>query len=231
MRKWLLVLLLLGALYYGLTRYPLLDAALGKLTEAQTKSWVDEQNRQSNGFVERMKASGDKFFKRRYGRPVKAKRMAPPPRPAPTPAPPKPPTAQELRARAEAEKQRRIERMFTPTDGATTTASGLVYKKLHVVNDGARPGPSSAVQVHFSAWTNDGERFESTYPERDGTPTVLYLRRLVPGLREGLMLMRQGEVAKFWIPAKLAFGERPEQIGAPAGPLMVDVALGEVLAR
>lgn len=228
MRKLLLVLLLVAVGYYVFSHYPVLDIVLGKLTDAQMKAWVDEQNRQSNGFVERMKASGDAFLNRRYGPPAKAKTATP--TPAPPPAP-KPPTPEELRARAEADHKRSIEQLFTPKDGATTTASGLVYKKLHVVKDGVRPSSSSAVMVHFSAWTRDGERFESTYPERKGMPTVLHLRRLVPGLREGIMLMRQGEVAKFWIPAELAFGEKPEQLGAPAGQLKVDVALLGVLSR
>lgn len=227
MRKWLLVLLVIGTGYYVFTRYPVMDAILGKLTQAQMKAFVDEQNRQSNGFVERMKASGDAFIERRFNSATKAKGTAPPPGLVQA----KPPTPEELRAQEEAQRKRRIEKMFTPWPGALTTDSGLTYVIVAEKDTGKKPELNASVLVHFSAWTRDGERFESTYPERKGTPTLLHLPRLVPGLREGLTLMRKGEVAKFWIPPKLAFGEKPEQLGAPAGPLMVDVVLLEVLSR
>ncbi len=228
MRKWLMVLLLLGTGYYVFTRYPVMDAFLGKLTQAQMKALIDEQNRQSNGFVERMKASADDFFNRRNGPPTKRKRAAPPPRPAPAKPPPKPPTPQELRERAEADRQERIQQMFSPAQGAVTTFSGLTYKKTHLNEQGTRPTSVDAVRVHFAVWTSDGERFEST---RNGHPTILHLHRLVPGLREGILLMREGESASFWIPAKLAYGDAPTQIGAPAGPLKAHVVVEEVLNR
>ncbi len=231
MRKWLLLLLLLGTGYYVFTRYPVVDAILGQLTQAHMKAFIDEQNRQSNGFVERMKASGDAFIERRFTSATKAKRTAPPPRPAPAKPPPKPPTPEELWAQEEAQRKRRIEKMFTPWPGALTTDSGLTYVLVTKKDSGKKPGLNASVLVHFSVWTKDGEIFESTYEERGGSPTILHLPRLVPGLREGLTLMREGEVAKFWIPAKLAYGQEPEQLGAPAGALFADVALKQVLAR
>src|SRR5690606_15876710 len=53
---------------------------------------------------------------------------------------------------------------------------------------------------------------------------------VIKGWTEGLQLMRQGERRRFWIPADLAYGEKPARAGAPAGQLTFDVELLDVLS-
>jgi FKBP-type peptidyl-prolyl cis-trans isomerase len=48
---------------------------------------------------------------------------------------------------------------------------------------------------------------------------------VIPGWTEGLQLMVVGDKMRFWIPAKLAYGETPKRPGAPAGDLVFDVEL------
>ena len=78
------------------------------------------------------------------------------------------------------------------------------------------------VTVHYSGWTTDGEMFDSSVMR--GSPATFGLGQVIPGWTEGVQLMVEGEKRRFWIPAKLAYGENP-QGGAPAGTLVFDVEL------
>ncbi|HIG76329.1 MAG TPA: hypothetical protein EYQ24_17660, partial [Bacteroidetes bacterium] len=42
-----------------------------------------------------------------------------------------------------------------------------------------------------------------------GQPTSFPLNRVIKGWTEGLQLLAEGESARFWIPAGLAYGESP----------------------
>ena len=192
MRKLLLVTVLLCVGYYVLTHYPVLDVAFGMLAERQLKPLANEHNRDSRAYVQKIKASASESFDRR-GKPRPATRTAPPNQPAATI--PIIRTPQELRARGEEQRKRRIEGLFTPDKDAITTASGLTYKKLLTEKDGAAVIAEGAVRAHFTVWTSDGELFDSTHAARLGEPAILYVRRLVPGLAEGILLMREGESA------------------------------------
>ena len=108
-----------------------------------------------------------------------------------------------------------------PPADATTTASGLAWKTLSP-GSGAKPSPSANVTVHYSGWTTDGKLFDSS--RRRGQPTSFPLNRVIKGWTEGLQLMAQGESARFWIPAELAYGHNPGG-GRPGGMLVFDVEL------
>lgn len=109
-----------------------------------------------------------------------------------------------------------------PKDAIKTT-SGLAYKILEHGTGTEHPIMSSQVTVHFSGWTSDGKLFESTAIA--GHPAVVYLSNAVPGWREGVMHMRVGEKSRFWIPAVLAYGEKPVNRMSPAGNLVYDIQL------
>lgn len=109
-----------------------------------------------------------------------------------------------------------------PAD-AKTTASGLAYKIIKRGKGKQRPGPTSTVEVHYSGWTPDGKMFDSSV-ER-GKPTSFSLDGVIKGWTEGVQLMVVGDKARFWIPAKLAYGDKPARAGAPAGPLVFEIEL------
>ena len=108
-----------------------------------------------------------------------------------------------------------------PPADATTTASGLAWKTL-TAGTGARPSSGATVTVHYSGWTLDGKLFDSS--RKRGQPTSFPLDRVIKGWTEGLQLMTEGESARFWIPAELAYGDNPGG-GRPGGMLVFDVEL------
>lgn len=109
-----------------------------------------------------------------------------------------------------------------PAD-AEKTASGLASKVLRAGTGDARPGKRDKVKVHYTGWTTDGKRFDSSVAR--GEPTEFPLNAVIPGWTEGLQLMVVGEKRRFWIPGNLAYGDKPQRPGAPAGTLVFDVEL------
>ena len=114
-----------------------------------------------------------------------------------------------------------------PAD-AKKTASGLALKVLTPGTGKDHPGPDDKVKVHYTGWTTDGKMFDSSVAR--GEPTSFKVSGVIKGWTEGLQLMTAGEKARFWIPAKLAYGETPAQPGMPAGMLVFDVELLEIVA-
>lgn len=108
----------------------------------------------------------------------------------------------------------------SPPADATTTPSGLAYRILRQGTGTAHPGKRDTVIVHYSGWTTDGQRFDSSVLR--GEPAELALTAVIPGWTEGLQLMAEGEQVRFWIPEKLAYKGKS---GMPAGMLVFDVEL------
>jgi len=109
-----------------------------------------------------------------------------------------------------------------PAD-AKRTASGLAYKILRRGKSHQHPTADSAVEVHYSGWTPDGKLFDSSVLR--GKPITFGLSGVIKGWTEGLQLMAVGDKARFWIPSKLAYGDKPTRDGAPAGDLVFDIEL------
>ncbi|MFK7849555.1 MAG: FKBP-type peptidyl-prolyl cis-trans isomerase [Akkermansiaceae bacterium] len=119
----------------------------------------------------------------------------------------------------------------TPNDVAAApeeadkTDSGLASKILTKGNGEKSPKSSDMVTVHYSGWTTDGNLFDSSV--KRGQPATFPLDGVIAGWTEGLQLMVEGESRRFWIPAKMAYGENPPA-GYPAGTLVFDVELIKV---
>lgn len=89
--------------------------------------------------------------------------------------------------------------------GVVTTASGLQYE---VVKEGMgrQPKASDTVRCHYEGTLIDGTVFDSSY--RRNQPAEFGLRQVISGWTEGVQLMKEGAVYKFYIPYNLAYGER-----------------------
>jgi FKBP-type peptidyl-prolyl cis-trans isomerase len=109
-----------------------------------------------------------------------------------------------------------------PAD-AKKTASGLAYKVLQKGTGKDHPAASNRVTVHYSGWTTDGKMFDSSVAR--GEPATFGLGQVIKGWTEGVQLMTVGEKARFWIPAALAYGDKPSRPGAPSGMLVFDIEL------
>lgn len=89
--------------------------------------------------------------------------------------------------------------------GVVTTASGLQYE---VVKEGSgrQPKASDTVRCHYEGTLIDGTVFDSSY--RRNQPAEFGLRQVISGWTEGVQLMKEGSIFKFYIPYNLAYGER-----------------------
>ncbi|WP_275938667.1 FKBP-type peptidyl-prolyl cis-trans isomerase [Sorangium cellulosum] len=125
-----------------------------------------------------------------------------------TPAPKPPPVPKDVKA---------------PPKDAKKTTSGLAYQVLQKGTGTEHPKPTSRVTVHYTGWTTDGEMFDSSIVRDE--PITFPLRGVIKGWTEGVQLMVKGEKTRFWIPAELAYGEKPARPGAPAGMLVFDIEL------
>jgi len=100
------------------------------------------------------------------------------------------------------------------------TPSGLAYKILRAGTETAHPHRNDKVLVHYSGWTTDGQRFDSSVLR--GEPIEFGLGDVIPGWTEALQLMTAGEQVRLWVPEKLAYKGKA---GKPAGMLVFDVEL------
>ena len=102
--------------------------------------------------------------------------------------------------------------------GVFSTPTGLQYMVLRQGN-GARPKPGQRVKVNYEGKLLNGTVFDSSY-ER-GQPAEFGLDQVIAGWTEGVGLMPIGGKYRFWIPAKLGYGER----GTPNGSIPSNATL------
>lgn len=106
----------------------------------------------------------------------------------------------------EAEKQKVAkEKALKEFENAATTASGLKYIVLQQ-GSGNKPVATSNVKVHYTGMFLDGKVFDSSVQR--GETIDFGLNQVIQGWTEGVQLMAEGSKYKFYIPSKLAYGER-----------------------
>ncbi len=113
-----------------------------------------------------------------------------------------------------------------PPKNARRTKSGLSYRFLAPAKrSGKKPKVTDSVEVHYTGWTTDGAMFDSSVTR--GQPATFPVEGVIPGFREGILLMRPGDKLRMWIPQELAYDGRPN---APQGMLVFDVELLNIAA-
>ncbi|MBR6441499.1 MAG: FKBP-type peptidyl-prolyl cis-trans isomerase [Bacteroidales bacterium] len=84
------------------------------------------------------------------------------------------------------------------------TASGLQYE---IVKEGSgrQPKATDTVRCHYEGTLIDGTVFDSSYHR--GMPADFGLNQVISGWTEGVQLMKEGSIFKFYLPYNLAYGE------------------------
>ena len=77
-----------------------------------------------------------------------------------------------------------------------------------------------------SAWRSDGRLFETTVMGKQ--PALINVAMMPLGVREALSMMVTGEKARFWLPAALAYGEKPANRFHPPGDMVYEIELIDV---
>ena len=108
-----------------------------------------------------------------------------------------------------------------PPLDAKRMASGLAYEIL--ASPSRIPARPDTVRLRYHGWDKDGNEVASAQDE------VLTISELVPGVAEGLLLLREGEKVRLFIPEALARAGKPT-INTP-GPLVFEVELLRVLLQ
>ena len=103
-------------------------------------------------------------------------------------------------------------------DGVKALPKGIYYKVLKSGNnDGKHPTPRSIVTVHYTGWTINGKKFDSS---RAGVPVAFRLSELIEGGIIAIGQMCVGDKWEIYIPAELGYGKF-SQPGIPGGSTLI----------
>lgn len=103
-------------------------------------------------------------------------------------------------------------------EGVMPLPKGVFYKVIaEGRNDGKHPNLRSVVTAHYTGWTIDGRKFDSS---RGGTPIAFRLNELIEGWIVAMQHMCIGDKWELYIPAEMGYGKF-SQPGIPGGSTLV----------
>jgi FKBP-type peptidyl-prolyl cis-trans isomerase len=105
-----------------------------------------------------------------------------------------------------------------------TTASGLKYI-ITKPSKGASPKAGQEVEMLYKGILLNGTMFDENKDAANPFKFTVGMRQVIPGWDEGVMLLHEGEEAKFIVPANLAYGEQGGGPIPPNSTLIFDVKL------
>ncbi len=111
-------------------------------------------------------------------------------------------------------------------NGIVVLPSGIQYRIIEE-GDGARPGMTSTVKVHYRGSRTDGLEFDSSFAR--GVPEEFNVETVLKGWQEVLPLMKTGATWQVFIPPELAFGARGNPPVGPNETLIFDLKLVEIV--
>jgi len=120
--------------------------------------------------------------------------------------------------------------LLQPAD-ATVLPSGLVYKILKPGDSSEYPTLHDGITLNYSLWRPDGALLESTCSNDGACAPASFnpVSMLIKGWQLAIPLMTPGEKMRLWVPAALAYGDKPRSDAhAPTGPLIFDLELVSV---
>lgn len=103
-------------------------------------------------------------------------------------------------------------------EGVKPLPKGIYYKVLQAGNpQGASPTVRSIVTAHYTGWTINGKKFDSS---RSGVPLAIRLCDLIEGWIVVMQQMHVGDRWEVYIPAEMGYGKYA-QPGIPAGSTLI----------
>lgn len=111
-------------------------------------------------------------------------------------------------------------------NGIVALPSGIQYRVIEE-GDGARPGMTSTVKVHYRGSRTDGLEFDSSFAR--GVPEEFNVETVLKGWQEVLPLMKTGSTWQVFVPPELAFGARGNPPVGPNETLIFDLKLVEIV--
>ncbi|MFD2697686.1 peptidylprolyl isomerase [Mesonia sediminis] len=112
----------------------------------------------------------------------------------------------EEKEKREAEaKKREEDKLKALTEGLSKTESGLHYT-ITQEGKGPKPKKGNTVSVHYKGMLVDGTVFDSSFKRNQPIQFPVGMGHVIAGWDEGIMLLNQGDKAKFVIPAHLGYG-------------------------
>jgi peptidylprolyl isomerase len=109
-----------------------------------------------------------------------------------------------------------------PPRNATKLESGVSFRRIKKGTGTQHPSGKSRMLLQFSGWTVDGDLIESSVMA--GQPASFDMLTVLRGWRETLLHMVPGDKVRVWIPAAMAFGDKPRR-GQPKGDVVYELEL------
>ncbi|MFK8268017.1 peptidylprolyl isomerase [Capnocytophaga cynodegmi] len=135
----------------------------------------------------------------------------------------------EKEKRITKERKKIEQALASETEGFEKTESGLFYK---ITNQGSgkKPKAGDEVAVHYTGMLLDKTVFDSSYRRNQPLTFTVGVGRVIEGWDEGILLLREGDKARFVIPPDLAYGSQGAGgIIPPNAPLIFDVELVKII--
>lgn len=103
-------------------------------------------------------------------------------------------------------------------EGVKALPKGIYYKVISEGNnDGKHPTPRSIITAHYSGWTINGKKFDSS---RGGAPLAVRLCDLIEGWIIAMQQMCIGDKWEIYIPSEMGYGKF-SQPGIPGGSTLI----------
>lgn len=103
-------------------------------------------------------------------------------------------------------------------EGVKALPKGIYYKVISEGNnDGKHPTPRSIITAHYTGWTINGKKFDSS---RGGAPLAVRLCDLIEGWIIAMQQMCVGDKWEIYIPSEMGYGKF-SQPGIPAGSTLI----------
>ena len=103
-------------------------------------------------------------------------------------------------------------------EGVMALPQGIYYKVLQSGDaNGPKPSKRSIVTAHYTGWTINGKKFDSS---RGGAPFAIRLNELIDGWIIAMQEMHVGDQWELYIPAEKGYGKY-SQPGIPGGSTLI----------